>query len=230
MSYSIRQAGRQAGRQKNNSSSSSSKDSNLGCRGLCSVYRSVAGGQSIGGPRQVAALDPLDYANNAHWLLTSSSSSSTATATATANTSTTGAWQPGAKNGPSRTGEEEEDVDDVVVVNDDESFSPAARSLYAATMSRRRSGQHQHQHQHHNQHHQQQSQQLLDAGKEEEDDDDDDEEEQQQQLQDVDRGGHGSEHVAYYDAASLYPSSGESDGRLAWLPACRSPASIIFLS
>jgi len=163
----------------------------------------------------VAALDPLDYANNAHWLLSSSSSS--ATATATANTSTTGAWQPGAKNGPSRTGEEEEDVDDVIVVND-ESFSPAARSLYAATMSRRRSGQH----------HQQQSQQLLDAGKEEEDDDDD--EEEQQQLQDVDRGGHGSEHVAYYDAASLYPSSGESDCRPGCLPACRSPASIMFLS
>jgi hypothetical protein len=201
VSYSIRQAGRQ----KNNSSSSS-KDSNLGCRGLCSVYRSVAGGQSIGGPRQVAALDPLDYANNAHWLLSSSSSSSS-TATATANTSTTGAWQPGAKNGPSRTGEEEEDVDDVVVVVNDESFSPAARSLYAATMSRRRSGQHQQQHH-----------------------DVDEEEEQQQLLQDVDRGGHGSEHVAYYDAASLYPSSGESDCWPGCLPACRSPASIIFLS
>ena len=102
----------------------------------------------------MASDEPLDYANNAHWLLPSSSSGCSYRADGSALVSD-------AKS-PSLT-----------------SSSGPLYSLYETSATRSVQNQHQQQQQ------------------------------QQQEEEDVDRGGHGSDHVAYYDAASLYPSSGE---------------------
>jgi len=133
-------------------------------RGLCSVYRSAAGGQSHGGPGGLASDEPLDYANNAHWLLPSSSSSSSSTSGCSSRAD--GSALVSDAKSPSLT-----------------SSSGPLYSLYETSATRSVQNQHQQQ--------QQQQQQ------------------QQEEEEDVDRGGHGSDHVAYYDAASLYPSSGE---------------------
>ena len=126
-------------------------------RGLCSVYRSAAGGQSHGGPGGLASDEPLDYANNAHWLLPSSSSSSSSTSGCSSRAD--GSALVSDAKSPSLT-----------------SSSGPLYSLYETSATRSVQNQHQ---------------------------------QQQQEEEDVDRGGHGSDHVAYYDAASLYPSSGE---------------------
>ena len=131
-------------------------------RGLCSVYRSAAGGQSHGGPGGLASDEPLDYANNAHWLLPSSSSSSSSTSGCSSRAD--GSALVSDAKSPSLT-----------------SSSGPLYSLYETSATRSAQNQHQ----------QQQQQQ------------------EEEEEEDVDRGGHGSDHVAYYDAASLYPSSGE---------------------
>ena len=114
----------------------------------------------------MASDEPLDYANNAHWLLPSSSSGCSYRADGSALVSD-------AKS-PSLT-----------------SSSGPLYSLYETSATRSVQNQHQQQ--------QQQQQQ---------------EEEEEEEEEDVDRGGHGSDHVAYYDAASLYPSSGEQQQQL----------------
>ena len=113
----------------------------------------------------MASDEPLDYANNAHWLLPSSSSGCSYRADGSALVSD-------AKS-PSLTSSSS---------SSSSSSTGPLYSLYETSATRSV------------QNHQQQQQQQQ---------------QQQEEEEDVDRGGHGSDHVAYYDAASLYPSSGE---------------------